>query len=250
MAFSGKVVIVTGANSGIGEDAAVQFAKNGANVVLVARNPERLNAVVEKIKKTGAPAPLGVLADVAKDARKIVDQTIITFGRLDVLINNAGIVRRDTASTIDLDEYDSMFATNCRGVIELTKLSIPHLEKTKGNIINVSSIAGIMCHMRQTSYCMTKAALDMYTKCASLELAPKGIRVNSLNPGMIKTPILDTMGIDVPQFIEETRQSYPIGRVGDVSDTSEALLYLASDKASFVTGILFPVDGGRITVGV
>lgn len=250
MSFNGKVIIITGANSGIGEDAAIQFAKHGANVVIVARNQERLEAVVEKITKSGYPTPLAVSADVSKDAKKIIDQTIKTFGRLDVLINNAGIVRRDTASTVNLDEYDSMFATNCRGVVELTKLSVPYLEKTKGNIINVSSIAGIMCHMRQISYCMTKAALDMYTKCASLELAPKGIRVNSLNPGMTKTPILDTMGVDVPEFIEETRKLYPIGRVGEVADTSEALLFLASEKASFVTGVLFPVDGGRITVGV
>lgn len=251
MTFSGKVVLITGASSGIGADAAIEFSKQGAKVALVGRNEVRLNAVVEKIKNNGSPTPIAIIADVSKEASHIIDQTIQQFGQIDVLVNNAGIVGADSASTINLEQFDNIFATNIRGVVELTKLAVPHLEKTKGNVINVSSIVGLTCAKGAVSYAMSKAALDMYTKCASLELAPKGIRVNAINPGMIKTPIFETTGAsksDVEVIQQNAVKNYPVGRIGEVADTSNAILFLANENSSFINGVLLPIEGGRMHV--
>lgn len=251
MDFSGKVVLVTGASSGIGEDAAIGFAELGAKVVIVGRNEDRLHAVAEKIKNAGSPTPLAIAADIVKDAAKIVEQTISHFGKLDVLVNNAGIVRMDTASDVKLEEHDDIFATNCRAAVEIAKLAVPYLEQTKGNVVNVSSLAGITPNKATTSYSMSKAALDMYTKCASLELAPRGVRVNSVNPGLIVTPIFQWFSTDSAQvdaFLEKARTRYPVGRVGAVSDTTNAILFLADEKSSFINGVLLPVDGGKLHV--
>lgn len=251
MDFKGKIVLVTGASSGIGEHVSIEFAKNGAKVVLIGRNEVRLNGVVDKIKSNGSPNPLVIVADVTKDAQKIIDETIQNFDQLDVLVNNAGIVGADTTSTINLEQLDDIFATNCRAVVELTKLAVPHLVKTKGNIVNISSIAGLKPFKDATSYCMSKAALDMFTKCASLELAPKGIRVNAVNPGLIVTPILKNIGLDdamLQDFIEQEKETYPVGRVGIVADTSNAILFVANEKSSFINGALLVVDGGKLHV--
>ncbi|XP_055325884.1 uncharacterized oxidoreductase TM_0325-like [Sitodiplosis mosellana] len=254
MSFTGKVVIVTGASSGIGADAARHLAKLGAKVSIVGRNEKRLNQVAEQIKSAGSPAPLAIVADVTKDAQRIVDKTIKHFGKLDVLLNNAGIVIQDNVTEINLSEFDRIFDTNVRSVITLTKLSVPYLEKTKGNIVNVSSVAGLKAIPNIMTYCMSKAALDQFTKCSALDLAPKGIRVNSINPAAVRTPIFETFGVNEEQaekMLEEYKKRYPLGRVGEVHDTSAAIAYLADDEvSSFLTGILLPVDGGSIVAGV
>ncbi|XP_055302818.1 uncharacterized oxidoreductase TM_0325-like [Sitodiplosis mosellana] len=254
MSFDGKVALITGASSGIGADAARHLAKLGAKVSIVGRNEKRLNQVAEQIKSAGSPAPLVIVADVTKDAQRIVDETIKHFGKLDVLLNNAGVVIQDNVAEINLSEFDRIFDTNVRSVITLTKLCIPHLEKAKGNIVNVSSIAGLKAIPNVLTYCMSKAALDQFTKCSALDLASKGIRVNAINPAVIRTPIFQTVGVPVEaveQMFEEYKTKYPVGRVGEVADTSAAIAFLADNKtASFLTGILFPVDGGSMVAGV
>ena len=160
----------------IGADAAVHLAKRGGSIALVGRNEDRLSDVREKIKRAGAPKPLIIVADVTTDAERIINETVNHFGRLDVLINNAGILSRNTVETAELSEYDRIMNTNVRAVIELTKLAIPHLEKTKGNILNVSSIAGLRIRPNSFVYSISKAALNQLTKSAALDLAPKGIR--------------------------------------------------------------------------
>lgn len=168
-------------------------------------------------------------------------------------MNNAGIVIQDNVSDINLSEFDRIFDTNVRSIIALTKLCVPHLEKTKGNIVNVSSIAGLKAVQNVLTYCMSKAALDQFTKCSALDLAPKGIRVNSINPAVIRTPIFQTVGVPIEmaeKMFEEYKSKYPVGRVGEVADTSAAIAYLADDKSSFLTGILLPVDGGSMVSGV
>lgn len=249
MDFSEKVTIITGAASGIGKDAAIEFAKLGANLVLVDLNRDQLKTVVDQINASGSPAPLSIAADVTEDAETIIKQTVQHFGQINILVNCAGISQTDTASTIDLDKFDRIFSINCRSIVELTKHAIPFLEKTKGNVVNVSSFCGLKGNMKLTSYSMSKAAVDMYTKCASLELAPKGIRVNAINPGTIRTPIFQSLGIDEKEMeatLKETAKRYPIGRVGDVSDTTNAILFLANDESSFINGISLSVDGGRL----
>lgn len=175
MSFNGKVVLVTGASSGIGAGAARHFASLGAKVVIVGRNEKRLHEVADQIKKDGSPVPYEIVADVTKDAKRIVDETINHFGKLDVLVNNAGIVILDNAAVIELAEFDRVLDTNVRSVITLTKLSVPYLEKTKGNIVNISSVAGLNAVQNGLTYCVSKAALDQFTKCAALDLAPKGM---------------------------------------------------------------------------
>ena len=164
MSFSDKIVLITGASSGIGADAAIHLAKKGASVAIIARNPDRLRKVAEEIEKSGAPTPLAIVADVTKDAERIVRETIERFGRLDVLVNNAGYGKPDNVTTADLSQFDGIFDTNIKSVITLTKLCVPHLEKTQGNIVNVSSVAGLKAIPNLLTYCMSKAALDQFTK--------------------------------------------------------------------------------------
>lgn len=254
MAFKGKVVLITGSSSGIGANAARHLAKLGAKVSIVDKNGERLNEVAKEIKDSGATPPLSIVADVTKDAERIVQETINHFGQLDVLINNAGIVNMDTVIGVNLSEFDRVFDVNVRGAIILTKFSVPYLEKTKGNVLNVSSVGGLKAKVNSMTYCMSKAALDQFTKCSALDLAPKGIRVNSINPAIVRTRLFESYGSDENQYeqrLEDRKNRYPLGRVGEVSDTSAAIAYLAdNDLASFLTGVLLPVDGGAMVAGV
>lgn len=253
MGFDEKVVLVTGASSGIGADAAVHLAKLGAKVAIVGRNEKRLNEVAEQIKKAGA-TPLPIVGDVVKDAERIVNETIKHFGKLDVLVNNAGILVLDTVDTMNISEFDRQFNTNLRSSIVLTLLCIPHLEKTKGNVVNVSSMSGFRPINNMASYCITKAAMNQFTQVASLDLGPKGIRVNAINPAVIKTPLLDNLGVPadtVAKLLDESKKKYPVGRLGEVHDTSAAIAYLADNElSSFITGTLLPVDGGALQSGV
>ncbi|KAG4068817.1 hypothetical protein HA402_004965 [Bradysia odoriphaga] len=250
MSFTGQVVIVTGGSSGIGADAARHLADLGASVAIIGRNEQRLNAVAEQIIQAGSPKPLQIVADITKDAEGIINETIKHFGRLDVLVNNAGIVNSDSVIGFDVDNFDRILNTNLRSAMILTSLAVPHLEKTNGNVVNISSVAGIKALGMYTSYCISKAGLDQFTKCAAITLGPKGIRVNSVNAGLVRTPIFNTIGVtdaDVEKFFEDRSKDYLVGRVGEVSDTSSAIAYLAS--APFITGILLPVDGGSLCNG-
>lgn len=253
MNFDGRSILITGGSSGIGADAARHLAGLGAQVAIVGRHEGRLDEVVEQIKNLGAPTPLKIVADITKDAERIVNETINHFGKIDVLVNNGGFAIFDTLPGIKLFEFDRVFDTNVRSIITLTKLCIPHLEATKGNIVNVSSTAGIYPIPHLTSYCISKAALNQFTKCAAFDLAPKGIRVNSINPALIRTPFRDH--ILTPdqneKVLEEVKGKYPLRRAGDVKDTSAAIAYLADNQtSSFITGTLLTVDGGAIASGI
>lgn len=226
------------------------MATLGASVAIVGRNIQRLNVVCEQIIKAGSSKPLPIVADVTVNPEHIIDQTIEHFGRLDILVNNAGILNADTVETFDANEFDRILNTNLRSAILLTHLAVPHLQQTKGNVINVSSIGGLRAFDMFTSYCISKAGLDQFTKCAALALASKGIRVNAINPATIRTPIFEVLGVDASNaehFFEERKREYLVGRVGEVSDTSAAIAYLANE--SFINGILLPIDGGFICSG-
>lgn len=254
MSFEGKVIIVTGASSGIGADAAKHLAKLGGKVSLVGRNEKLLNKVAEEIKKFGSSVhPLPIVADVTKDAEDIISKTVKHFGKLDVLINNAGIFQTDSINDFNISRFDDILNTNLRSVAILTNLAVPHLEKTKGNIVNISSVASIRSFPNYLSYCVSKAALDQFTKCTAIDLAAKGIRVNSINPAMIRTSIFEKTGLsvqDAEKLMEDGKRTHPIGRIGEVSDTSAAIEYIAGNSASFITGTIFPVDGGFIIGGL
>lgn len=248
MSFNGKVILITGASSGIGAGTAEHLSKQGASLALVGRN---VNNLSEVIKKCGKAPILSIVADVNTDAKKIIDQTIEHFGRLDVLVNNAGVGAKSSIESTSMEPYDYIMTTNLRSVYELTTYAVPHLIATKGNIVNVSSTAGLRAFPVVLTYCMSKAALDQFTKCVSLELAPKGVRVNSVNPAVIKTNFHKNMGFDEEEYnlyLENCKKSHALGRVGEVFEVAEAIAFLASDAASFITGTLLPVDGGKINM--
>lgn len=223
-------------------------------MAIVGRNSDRLNEVAEQIKSADLPTPLTIVADVTKDGQRIVDETIKHFGKLNVLVNNAGISVHDSIYDMDITEFDRVFDTNVRSIMILTQLCVPHLEATKGNIVNISSIASLKPLPGLTGYCTAKAALDQFTKCCALDLAPKSIRVNAINPGVVRTPIFQKTGMTdeaVEKLFEQVKKEYPVGRVGEVSDTSEAIAFLADDKrASFLNGVILPVDGAATIAGV
>lgn len=250
MDFEGKVVIITGASSGIGAETARHLAKSGGKIVLVGRNRSRLEKVADEIKSAGSPTPLTLVADITKDSERIIDQTIRHFGKLDILVNNAAINVEEKVMDADIEQFDRVFNTNVRSVIELCKLAVPHLKQTKGNIVNVSSICGMVPVYSSTFYSMSKAALDQFTKCSSNEFAQHGIRVNSVNPGLVDTPIFESVGMtsdEIKTFIYEHGKRYPVGRIGQVSDVARCIAFLASDQSEFITGTLLRVDGGAVS---
>lgn len=255
MDFKGKVVLITGASSGIGAGTAEHFAKRGATLSLIGRNEENLNSVALKCSASTAndkdiPKPLTIVADVTceTDVQRIIDQTLTKFGRLDVLVNNAGIIKKGTIETAALADFDIVMNTNVRSMFQLTQLAVPHLISTKGNIVNVSSVNGIRSFPGVLVYNMSKAAVDQFTRCIALELASKGVRVNSVNPGVILTEIHKRGGQsdeEYEKFLEHSKTTHALGRVGNVDEVASTIGYLASDAASFVTGVQIPVDGGR-----
>lgn len=250
--FSNKVVLITGSSAGIGEATALYFAKEGASLVLNGRNIEKLNNLSNTCKSLSKiEEPLVFACDVTEPnfAKDIIEATIKRFGKLDILINNAGILHKyESLQNMDFDAYAQIMNTNLTSVLKLMKEAIPHLEKTKGNVVNVSSFAGHRAIPTVLAYSISKAGLDQLTKCSSLELASKGIRVNSVNPGVIITDIQKKAGLtdeSYAKYLEHNKSVHPLGRVGHVNEVATVIAFLASDDASFMTGALLPIDGGK-----
>jgi NAD(P)-dependent dehydrogenase (short-subunit alcohol dehydrogenase family) len=247
--FTEKVVLVTGATSGIGHAVAVKFAEASARVVALGRNQEALTEVENAVKSAGGQA-LTLTVDVTKgdETRRAIDEAINRFGRLDVLVNAAGHISSGSIETTSLAAWDAMMDVNLRSVFQLMQLATPHLLETKGNIVNVSSVTGLRSFPGVLAYCVSKAALDQLTRCAALELAPKGVRVNAVNPGVVVTEIHKRGGMseaDYEKFLEHSKTTHPLGRVGDPKEIAELIFYLASEKASWITGATYQIDGGR-----
>lgn len=249
MSFSGKVILITGASSGIGAAVAEYFAKHGASLALTGRNLENLQKTNANCLVHSSNDPLLIQADVTKDSEKIISSTIQKFGRLDVLVNNAGVLQPGSIETTSLDNYDYIMNTNVRAVYHLTMLAVPHLIKVQGNIVNVSSVAGLKSFPGVLAYCMSKAAIDQFTRCTALELAPKKVRVNAINPGVIVTEIHKRSGMDdkaYDEYLERSKQTHALGRPGTVDEVVEAVGFFASEeKSSFITGACLPIDGGK-----
>lgn len=252
--FQNKVVLITGASAGIGEATALHFAKEGASLVLAGRDKTNLFKVFEKCKslQINIPSPLVFACDVTAEnfAHDIIAATIKHFGKLDILVNNAAVVLAyESLENLNFDTYNTVMNTNLTSILKLTKAALPHLAVTKGNIVNVSSFSGHRCEQNLIAYSISKAGLDQFTKCLALEVASKGIRVNSINPGVIiNTKIQLRAGLktdDYDKAMEHNNRLHPMGRVGTVEECASVIAFLASDDASFMTGALLPVDGGR-----
>lgn len=241
--------LVTGATSGIGRATAHRFASAGARVALVGRNVEALEDVAEGVAERGGEAAK-IVADVTDeaDARRAVEEAVERFGGLDVLVNAAGVISNGTVETTPLAEWDAMMNVNLRSVFHLMQLAAPHLERRPGNIVNVSSVTGLRAFPGVLAYCVSKAGVDQLTRCAALELAPKGVRVNAVNPGVVRTEIHRRGGMEEDAyraFLERARETHPLGRHGDSEEVAELILFLASDRASWITGATYSIDGGR-----
>jgi NAD(P)-dependent dehydrogenase (short-subunit alcohol dehydrogenase family) len=244
-----RAALVTGATSGIGRATAIRFAAEGARVALVARSVEGLKEVAEEMKKHGGEA-VEISADVTveADASRAVEEAIKSFGGLDILVNAAGIISNGTIENTSLEDWDAMMNVNLRSVFHLMQLSAPHLEKRPGNVVNVSSVTGLRAFPGVLAYCVSKAGVDQLTRCAALELAPKGVRVNAVNPGVVVTEIHRRGGMNEDKyaaFLEHSKTTHPIGRVGSPEEVADLILFLASDRAAWITGATYSIDGGR-----
>ena len=245
--FEGKVALVTGGGSGIGRATSLAFAREGAKVVIGNRNVQRGEETVAMIQKAGGTASFkktDVL--VTKDIEALVDYAVKTYGGLDLAFNNAG-VEGDVAPLIEQTEanYDAVMNVNVKGVWLSMKYEIPRmLERGGGAIVNCSSVAGLIGFPNLAIYMASKHAVIGLTKVAAIEYSAQGIRINAVNPAVIDTEMVDRLAEGLSMKKADLVQFHPIGRLGRVEEVAEAVLWLCSDKSSFVTGHSLIVDGG------
>lgn len=247
--FTGKVAFVTGATSGIGQACTLAFANAGAKVVGVGRRTEALNDVEKKIRESGGEV-LTIQADLSdvQEAERAVKRALEVFGGIDILVNAAGHLSNGTIENTSLEAWDDMMDVNVRAVFQLMQKALPSLIERRGNIVNVSSVTGLRAFPGVLAYCVSKAALDQLTRCASLELAAKGVRVNAVNPGVVVTEIHKRGGMNndaYAAFLEHSKTTHPLGRTGRPEEIADLVLFLASDRASWITGATYSIDGGR-----
>ena len=245
-----KVAIVTGGNSGIGRATAIALAREGAKVTVAARRASEGEETVRLIKEAGSEG-IFVKTDVANedDVRSLVENTIKTYGRLDYAFNNAGIEEIMTPFLDQTTEkFDQIMNTNVRGVWLSMKYEIPQMIKSGGGaIVNNSSVAGIMGFPQMAIYIASKHAVLGLTKSAALEYAKSGIRINAIAPGGVETEMANRVNENNPQFLDYLTSMHPIGRIADPEEIANAVVWLLSEKASFVLGHTLLVDGGVVS---
>ncbi len=244
--FIGKVAIVTGAGTGIGEATAMLLAAEGANVICCGRTLSTLATVTDKIVSAGGKAKAMVL-DVTdeKSFKQVVDDTVSEFGRIDVLINNAGYVVNGMIDSQSADDWRNNFSACLDGTFFGTKAVIPYMQEQGGGaIVNVASVCGMLACMGTAGYSAAKEGVITFTNNTAIEGAPYNIRANVVSPGIILTPAAEKALPD--QAAQDfTAKSVPLKRIGDPIEMAKPIAFLASDDASYVTGVNIPVDGGR-----
>jgi NAD(P)-dependent dehydrogenase (short-subunit alcohol dehydrogenase family) len=249
MSFTGKTVIVTGATSGIGRAAAESFGREGASVVVVGRKEAVVGDVVRAIQTAGGrAAPCAADITAADAPAQIVGAAVETFGGLDVLVNAAGIIATATLDATTDETWDRMMDVNLRAPFRLMRAAAPRLAERKGSIVNVSSVNGLRSFPGVLAYNVSKSGVDQLTRCAALELAPLGVRVNAVNPGVTVTNLHRRSGMDESKyaaFLERSKETHPLGRPGQPQEVASLILFLASDRAGWMTGETIPIDGGR-----
>jgi NAD(P)-dependent dehydrogenase (short-subunit alcohol dehydrogenase family) len=241
MRFRNKVAIITGSSSGIGRATALAFVREGGKVVITSRNKRSCEQVAKEVENAGGECIVWA-GDISneKDVSQLVKATLKAFGKIDILVNNAGIFWMKPIEKMSLDDWEQMIHTNLRGAFLLCKYAVPHL-KSGAAIVNVASVLGTVGAPTATAYCASKGGLIMFTKALALELAPRNIRVNAVNPGPIETPM--TAGLSKADRKEFT-DFVPLGRFGQPGEVANAILFLASGEASYVNGSCVFVDGG------
>lgn len=248
--LTGKRALVTGATSGIGRAIALRFAEEGASLAITGRRSERLADTAERARAAGAEV-VSITAEHTRgeDNERAVAEALQGLGGLDVLVNAAGVIGND--SVVDNarpEEWRRIMDCNLEAVYDLTRRAAPHIVQGRGgSIVNLSSIAGLRPYPTIVAYCVSKAALDMLTQCLALELAPRGVRVNAICPGVVVSELHTTSGAvaDYAAFLERAKSTHPLGRPGQPEEIAALAAFLVSDEAGWITGGLHTIDGGR-----
>jgi NAD(P)-dependent dehydrogenase (short-subunit alcohol dehydrogenase family) len=250
MRFQGRAALITGGTSGIGEATAGLFAEEGARVAVAGRSAERGEVIAERIRSDGGDA-IFVRTDVrkAEECRGAVERTVGAFGRLDVLFNNAGVYVANDAVGCSEEEWDDQVDTSLKGAFLMSKFALPHMiEAGAGSIINCSSGWGLIGGARAVAYCAAKGGMVVMTKAMAIDHGPQGIRVNAVCPGDTDTPMeredARAQGLPWDDYIRLVVGGRPIERMASPEEIARAVLFLASDESSFITGTALTVDGG------
>ena len=248
MKLKDRVALITGGSEGMGYATAELFLREGAVVVITGRSAEKGAAASEKLQ------PLGrvefVQGDVSRDddVARMVDRTIQLFGRIDIVFNNAGVYLEKVAEETTEEEWNLVLDVNLKGTFLVSKRAIPHMKRQGGGvIINNSSDAGLVGNKACAAYCASKGGVTIMTKAMALDYAKDNIRVNCVNPGVIDTPMVASevaRAADKERYIEQMNADHPVGRIGTPEEVAKAVLFLASDDSSFVTGAALSIDGG------
>lgn len=247
--FEGEVVLVTGASSGIGRACARALSAEGAAVVLAGRRVQRLDEVASDIRNSGGRT-LVVTGDVTDEATgpAWVQAAVAAFGGLDGLVNGAGVIGNGSVVDTPPAEWDRVMNANLRALYLVTRAAIPELIRRRGAIVSVCSVAGgSRPYANLAPYCVSKAGVKMFTQCLALELAPHGVRVNAVDPGVVVTELHTVTNAiaDYPAFLERSKTTHPLGRVGSAEEVAGLMLFLLSDASGWITGANIAIDGGR-----
>lgn len=245
MRFKDKVVLISGGGTGIGLGAAKRFTEEGAKVVITGRREAKLKAACLEL---GAGATY-VVGDVTSrdDCARMVSETVKRHGGLDVLVNSAGVIGNGGVSDTPPEEFDRIMQANVYGLYHLTQAAVEPIKQRKGSIVNISSVTGTRPTGTLLAYCTSKAAVTMMTQCMALELAPFGVRVNAVEPGVVRSELhrVSNAVPDYEAFLERSKQTHPLGRAGEPNEVAAAIAFLAAPEAGWITGECMKVDGGR-----
>ncbi len=244
-----QAAIVTGASSGIGRATALRLGKSGGQVLAVGRDEAALGGICREIEDGGGTARwLNADVTTADAPRAIVARALTEFGRIDAVVNAAGIISSGMVYDTSDKDWDAMLDLNVRAPFRLIREASDALARQRGAIVNVSSVAGPRAFTGVVAYCVSKAAVDQLTRCAALDLAPKGVRVNAVNPGVVRTNLHRRGGMEEAKytaFLEHSTTTHPLGRVGTVEEVADLVAFLLSPSAGWITGETVAIDGGR-----
>ncbi|MGH9410249.1 MAG: SDR family oxidoreductase, partial [Vicinamibacterales bacterium] len=242
------VIVVTGATSGIGRAAALRFAREGGTIIAVGRDMAALDDVAAGVAQAGGTCDVVAIDVTAADAPAAIVDRAARAGGLSVLVNAAGIIASGTVERTSDPDLDAMLDVNLRAPFRLMRAAVPLLATSRGAIVNVSSVTGLRAFPNVLAYCVSKAGVDQLTRCAALELAPRGIRVNAVNPGVVVSNLHRRSGMAedaYAAFLAHSQETHPLGRPGDPDEIAELIAFLASERAGWITGETISIDGGR-----
>ncbi|MFC6863948.1 SDR family NAD(P)-dependent oxidoreductase [Halomicroarcula sp. GCM10025817] len=240
--LEGKRALVTGASRGIGRAIATAFSEAGADVALLSRSRDQLEAVAADLDGETL-VTVGDVSDT-ESVNDCIDEVTDAFGGLDVVVNNAGVVTRDDLGGTPDDDIERVIDVNLHGVIRVARRSLPHLVESEGTLLNVGSMAAERGIEGLSSYSASKGGVSSLTRQLAIEYGDRGVRVNAIVPGTIKTPVNEAVRESDPEWTETRREQVPLGRLGDPEDVADPAVFLASDRSRYVTGHVLPVDGG------